>query len=116
MPAQLWTGAYVVTEVAAATVVSGVICDQMANDSYDKYQDASTRTDATRYHDETQQRANAAKISWGIAGVAAVSAGTMFILAMRADAKAAEAPGMAMVPTGDGVLVRGGSRTRAPRP
>jgi hypothetical protein len=104
---RLWYGGYTVTGVAVLAAGSGIWFNKMAGDSYSKYKKASTRSDATRYHDEAQQRSTVAKISWGVAGVAAVSAGTMFILAMRADAKAAEAPKMAMVPTGNGVLVVG---------
>lgn len=104
---RLWYGAYAATGVAVLAVGSGLWFNKMASDSYSKYKSASTRTDATRYHDDTRQKTTLAGVSWAVAGAAAASAGTMFILAMRADARAAEAPRMAVVPTGNGVVVAG---------
>lgn len=104
---RLWYGGYAATGVAVVALGGGLLFNKLAQDSYSKYKSATTRTDATRYHDDTRQRATLASVSWGVAGVAAVSAGTMFILALRADARAAEAPRMAVVPAGDGVVVRG---------
>ncbi len=104
---RLWYGGYAATGVAVLAVGSGLWFNKLANDSYSRYKAASTRSDAARTHDETQQRTTVARVSWGVAGAAAVGAGTLFILARRADAKAAEAPRVALVPTGSGVAVGG---------
>ncbi len=103
---RLWYGAYTATGVAVLAAGGGLVFNKMARDSYSKYKSASTRTDASRYHDETRQRTTLANVSFGVAGAAALGAGTMFILAMRADAKAAEAPRMAVVPVGTGFVVQ----------
>jgi hypothetical protein len=104
---RLWYGGYAASGVTVLALGGGLVFNRMAQNSYSKYKNATTRTDASRYHDETRQRATMATVSWGIAGAAAVSAGTMFIFALRADAKAAEAPKVAVVPTGNGVVLQG---------
>jgi len=104
---RLWYGAYAATGVAVLAVGGGLVFNKMAQDSYSRYKNASTRTDASRFHDETRQRTTLASVSWGVAAASAAGAGTMFILAMRADAKAAEAPRMAVIPVGSGVVVQG---------
>jgi hypothetical protein len=104
---RLWYGAYTATGVTVVAVGGGLLFHKMAQDSYSKYKSATTRTDASRYHDDTRQRATLSTVSFGIGGAAAVGAGAMFIMAMRADAKAAEATKVAVIPTATGVAVRG---------
>lgn len=111
---RLWAWAYGSTGVAVVGLAGGLVFKKQADDLYSKYQSATNRTRANDLKDQTRQKATLSKVSFAVAGAAAVSAATLFILAARADARAAEEPRMAepppkitVTPTLDGVMVSG---------
>lgn len=104
---RLWSWAYVSTGVAVVAAGGGLAFHKMAEDSYSKYKRAATRTAAGNARDDTRKWNTLTNVSFGIAGAATVGAGTLFILAAHADAKAAEGPAVALVPAGNGLAVTG---------
>jgi hypothetical protein len=113
---RLWAWAYGSTGVAVVGLAGGLLFKRQADDAYSQYQSATNRTRASDLKNQTQQKATLSKASFAVAGAAAVSAATLYILAARADARAAEEPRMAepppapkvtVTPTLDGVMVSG---------
>ncbi|HET6439737.1 MAG TPA: PEGA domain-containing protein [Anaeromyxobacter sp.] len=104
---RLWSWAYASTGVTVVAVGGGLVFHKLADDSYARYKRATNRTDAQNLRDQTRQRATLANVSFGLAGAAAVGAGTLFILAARADARAAEGPPLAVLFTGQGLVLAG---------
>jgi hypothetical protein len=104
---RLWSWAYVSTGVAVAAAGSGLVFHKLAEDSYSRYKRATNRTAAADLRDQTRTRNTIANVSFGVAGATALSAGTLFILAARADARAAEAPSVAILPAPGGLVVAG---------
>ncbi len=104
---RLWSWAYVTTGLAVAAAGNGLVFHKLAEDSYSKYKRATNRTEAADLRDQVRTRSTVANVSFGVAGVTALSAGTLFILAARADARAAEPPSVALLPAPGGLVVAG---------
>jgi hypothetical protein len=111
---RLWSWAYGTTGAAAVGLAAGFVFKRQADDSYAKYKKATNRTRAGELKNQTRQKSTLATVSFGLAGAAVVSAGTLYILAARADARAAEQPAMAepppkvtVLPTLGGVVISG---------
>jgi hypothetical protein len=110
---RLWSWAFVSTGVAVLGTAGGATFGALADRSYRDYQAATTRSLASRYHDETRTRSLYANVSWGVAGASAVAATTLFVFALREDARAARESGEALqraaapalVPVEGGVLL-----------
>ena len=104
---RLWSWAWTSTGVAALGLAGGLVLHRMADDSYSRYQRATTRSAAADLRDETRTRSTLANVSFVVGGAAALSATTLFLFAARADASAAEEPRLALVPAPDGLLLTG---------
>jgi hypothetical protein len=111
---RLWAWAYGSTGVAAVGLVGGLVFKKQADDAYSKYKSATHRTRASDLKNQTRQKATLTAVSFGVAGAAAVTAGTLYVLALRADARAAEKPTLAepppkvsIAPTLNGVVLSG---------
>jgi hypothetical protein len=104
---RLWAWSWTATGVAVVGLAGGLYLHKTADDTYSRYKRATTRSAAADLRDQTRLRSTLANVSFGVGGAAALSATTLFILAARADAKAAEEPRLALLPTGDGVLLQG---------
>ncbi|HEX9242149.1 MAG TPA: PEGA domain-containing protein [Anaeromyxobacter sp.] len=88
---RLWTWGWASSGVAAAGIAGGLVFGSMAKSSHQKYEDATTRSDAVAYHDETAFRATLSNVSWGVGAVAGVTAVALLSVAMVQDARAAAA-------------------------
>jgi hypothetical protein len=97
---RLWTWGWVSAGVAVAAGGAGTAFGKMADSSYQKYQAATERSAAVRYHDDTTLRTTMANVSWGIAGAAAVASAGLLVTAIVQDARAANdlAPSVAPNP------------------
>jgi hypothetical protein len=104
---RLWSWAYVTTGVAVAAAGNGLVFHKLAEDSYTRYKRATNRTAAADLRDQVRTRNTIANVSFGVAGASALSAGTLFILAARADAHATAGPGVALLPAPGGLLLAG---------
>jgi hypothetical protein len=93
---RLWSWAWTSTGVFVLGTAGGVTFGRMAESSYDSYKSATTRSLATKYHDDTRNRSLYANVSWGIAGASAVAATSLFVFALREDARAARESGEAL--------------------
>jgi hypothetical protein len=85
---RLWTWGWVSAGVAVAAGSAGVVFGHMADQSHAKYQSATERSQAVDLHDQTKFRATMANASWGVAGVAALSAVGLLSTAAIQDARA----------------------------
>ena len=104
---RLWTWGWVSTGVAVAAAGSGIYFGAQANQSYDAYQAATGRSQAVDLHDQAQQQATIANVSWVVAGVSGLAAGGLLVAAMVQDAAAAAPP--AVRTTAAPVLIPGGA-------
>ena len=89
---RLWTWGSVSAGVAVAATGSGIYFGSKANQSYDAYQAETVRSKAVDLHDQAQQQATIANVSWAIAGASALAAGGLLVAAMVQDASAAAPP------------------------
>jgi hypothetical protein len=105
---RLWSWGFVSAGVAVAAATGGAVFGKMASDSYSRYKQATSRTQALDLHDQTRQRATLANVSWAVAGAAALGAGGLLGYALVSDARAAEASAaLAPVPGGAALAVAG---------
>jgi hypothetical protein len=109
---RLWTWGWVSAGVAVAATGSAIYFGRQADQSYDAYLAASTRSEATSLHDKAQQQATIANVSWGIAAAGTVAAGTLLVTAMVQDAAAANAnaPVASAIPIPGGAMLAVGGR------
>lgn len=115
---RLWAWAFTSTGVAVLGAAGGLTFGSLAERSYDSYRGATTRSLAAKYHDDTKSRALYANVSWGVAGASAAAATTLFVFALREDARAARESGEALqhaaapavVPVQGGAVVAVGGR------
>ncbi len=89
---RLWTWGWVSAGVAVAASGSGIYFGAQAGKSYDAYKLETVRTRAVDLHDEAQQRATIANVSWAVAGATALAAGGLLVGALLQDAAAATPP------------------------
>ena len=89
---RLWTWGWVSAGVAVAASGSGIYFGAQASKSYDAYKLETVRTRAVDLHDEAQQRATIANVSWAVAGASALAAGGLLVGALLQDAAAATPP------------------------
>ncbi len=104
---RLWTWGWVSAGVAVAAAGSGIYFGHQASQSYDEYQLETVRTRAVDLHDQAQQQATIANVSWAVAGASALAAGGLLVAAMVQDAAAAAPP--ATRTTAVPVLLPGGA-------
>jgi hypothetical protein len=93
---RLWAWAWTSTGVFVLGTAGGVTFGRLAQSAHDSYQAATTRSLAARYREDTRSRALYANVSWGVAGASAAAATTLFVFALREDARAARESGEAL--------------------
>jgi hypothetical protein len=103
---RLWTWGWVSAGVAVAAAGSGIYFGNQASQSYDAYRAATERSQAVDLHQQAQQQATIANVSWAVAGASALAAGGLLVAAMVQDAAAASPPAKT---TALPVLVPGGA-------
>jgi hypothetical protein len=86
---RLWSWGFASAGVAVVSAGAGITFGKLADNSYDDYKTATTRSAAVQAHDDTKFRALLANVSWGVAGAATAGAGYLLFSAVREDARAA---------------------------
>ncbi len=89
---RLWTWGWISAGVAVAAIGSGVYFGSEANQSYDAYKVETVRTRAVDLHEQAQQQATIANVTWAVAGASALAAGGLLVAAMVQDASAGAPP------------------------
>jgi hypothetical protein len=107
---RLWTWGWISAGVAVAATGSAIYFSHQAEESHAAYQAATTRSQAVALHDQTQQQATLANVSWGIAAAGTIAAGTLLVTAMVQDAAAANAPVATAIPVPGGAMLAVGGR------
>jgi hypothetical protein len=106
---RLWSWAYATTGVFVLSTAGGIAFGKMADDAYDDYEAATTRSAAEEAREDTRMLSTLANVSWAVAGASAVGASWLFYSALREDARAAREAGEAAQGTAALVPVPGGA-------